>query len=80
MFRSSAHRLRSWLNGAGDLLGDAPPTEFEVEDPYLTHPHRRELRWERSRRAGSVPPRPAHCISPVRVASTDRGHDRSALS
>ncbi|HWF72951.1 MAG TPA: hypothetical protein VG186_06390 [Solirubrobacteraceae bacterium] len=30
------------------------------------HPHRRELRWVRDRRPGSVPHRRAHCISPVR--------------
>ncbi|MDQ6805118.1 MAG: hypothetical protein M3065_09140 [Actinomycetota bacterium] len=34
--------------------------------PPLPHPHRRELRWERKRRPGSLPHPPAHCISPVR--------------
>ena len=74
MFRSSAYRVRAWLAGAGDILGTDLEDEIAVEgDDAATHPHRRELRWERSRRSGTVPARPAHCISPVRAAS-DRGH------
>jgi hypothetical protein len=42
--------------------------EAEIADggSYAAHPHRRPLRWERSRRPGTVAPRPSHCISPVR--------------
>jgi hypothetical protein len=60
MFQSSAKRLRAWLSLVDDVLGDPP-----VQAP---HPHRRPLRLERQRRPGSVPARPAHCISPVRAA------------
>jgi hypothetical protein len=60
MFHSSAKRLRAWFKRAEDILGDAP-----VDAP--PHPHRRPLRWDRTRRAGSVQPRYAHCISPVRA-------------
>ena len=42
--------------------------DARAEDPPVDapHPHRLPLRWERDRRPGSVPARPAHCISPVR--------------
>ena len=85
MFRSSADRLRTWLTGAGDLLwGDYDAAEDTLQplvDPELessdrayhaTHPHRRDLRWKRERRPGTVPRRPAHCISPVRHARAQR--------
>jgi hypothetical protein len=42
------------------------------------HPHRRELRWERKRRPGSLPHPPAHCISPVRHKAGARRHQDSA--
>jgi hypothetical protein len=61
MFQSSSKRLRAWLRWTEDILGD-PPEDVQP------HPHRRELRWDRERRGGSVPARPAHCISPVRPA------------
>ena len=58
MFRSSLNRWRAWIERFEDILGDPP----DVAPP---HPHRRPLRWERTRRHGAVPERPAHCISPV---------------
>jgi hypothetical protein len=61
MFQSSGKRLRAWLSLVDDVLGDPP-----VDVP---HPHRRPLRLERERRPGSVPARPAHCVSPLRTAS-----------
>jgi hypothetical protein len=61
MFQSPAKRLRAWLSFVEDILGDPP-----VAAP---HPHRRPLRLERERRPGSVPARPAHCLSPVRGSS-----------
>jgi hypothetical protein len=72
MFHSPANRLRAWLNGAGDILGDPDEALDQSHEDFLTHPHRRELRWERARRPGAVPARPSHCISPVRSAP-DRG-------
>ncbi|HUO71984.1 MAG TPA: hypothetical protein VMU39_14540 [Solirubrobacteraceae bacterium] len=77
MFQSSSNRWRAWLSRFEDILGDpsvdAPP-----------HPHRLPLHWERTRRAGAVPARPAHCISPVRrtadVATTERDRAAERLS
>jgi hypothetical protein len=67
MFRSTLTRLRAVLELADDLLGDPydepqPPAQLHT----AVHPHRRPLRWERPRRPGSVPAKPAHCLSPVR--------------
>jgi hypothetical protein len=73
MFQSSANRLRVWLDRAGDILGDPPEAMDRDHEYHLTHPHRRDLRWERNRRPGMVRPRPAHCISPVRSAP-DHAH------
>lgn len=71
MFQSSAKRLRTWLRFAEDVLGDPP-----VQVP--PHPHRRPLRWERERRAGSVAPRPAHCLSSVRPVRDAVHRDQAA--
>jgi hypothetical protein len=69
MFQSSTKRLRAWLSVLDDVLGD-PPLET------TPHPHRRQLRCRHERRGGSVPARPAHCLSPVRADSDklERGH------
>jgi len=69
MFRSSVNRLRSWLRLAEDILGDGIPVDARP------HPHRRPLRWERTRRDGSVAARPTHCVSPVRAGSDAARHD-----
>ena len=66
MFQSSKTRLRAWLALADDLLGDPSDDAQNRLKPWATHPHRRPLRWERERRAGSVTPPPAHCLCPVR--------------
>ncbi|HEY2260365.1 MAG TPA: hypothetical protein VGH45_11660 [Solirubrobacteraceae bacterium] len=71
MFQSSAKRLRALLSLAEDVLGDPP----EPEAPH-PHPHRRPLRWEHQRRPGSVPPHPAHCLSPVRSGPGSERRDR----
>jgi hypothetical protein len=71
MFQSSSTRLRAWLKRAEDFLGDEPA------DPQ-PHPHRLPLRWERTRRAGSVPAPPAHCISPVRGTADLGERDKAA--
>jgi hypothetical protein len=71
MFQASKTRLRTWLERFDDILGDPP----EAAPP---HPHRTPLRWERDRRAGTVPPRPAHCISPVRAEPQHAGRSLAA--
>jgi hypothetical protein len=71
MFQSSKSRVRAWLERFDDVLGDPP----EAAPP---HPHRVPLRWDRARRPGSVPARPAHCISPVRSPADAREHDHVA--
>jgi hypothetical protein len=70
MFQSSAKRLRAWLSLADDLLGD-PPAAAQP------HPHRRELRWQRSRRPGAVSPRPSYCLCPVRGGSGPSKRERA---
>jgi hypothetical protein len=75
MFRTSFTRLRAWLETV-DVLGDSPDDAQALEEDFFEHPHRRPLRWERERRTGSVQPRPAHCLCPVRPAparSASRG-------
>jgi hypothetical protein len=66
MFQASKTRLRTWLERFDDILGDPP----EAAPP---HPHRTPLRWERDRRAGVVPARPAHCVCPVRAGKHSSG-------
>jgi hypothetical protein len=80
MFRSSLNRLLDWAEGAlapeDEHLGAAD--DRAPAPPPLRHPHRRELRWERQRRPGSLPHPPAHCISPVgRRVSGSRERDAS---
>jgi len=70
MFHSSKARLRALLDLVDDFLGDP-------EDVAPLHPHRVPLRWERERRPGAVPARPAHCMSPVRADSRRVGRDRA---
>ena len=67
MFQSSKKRLCAWLDVVDDMLVGDPPADTEAEPPlWDTHPHRRPLRWEHARRAGSVPAAQAHCLCPVR--------------
>jgi hypothetical protein len=78
MFRASTDRLRTWFTRVDealddvlgdsrvDMLGDSRADVLgESPVPVHRHPHRFPLRWQHDRRGGSVPPRPAHCISPV---------------
>lgn len=84
MFQSSMKRLRAWLDVVDDMLVGDPPADAHLEVPrWATHPHRRPLRWQRARRAGSVPAAPAHCLCPVqrmqsevvqRPSMRDSGH------
>lgn len=70
MFQVSKRRVRALMTMMDDLLGD-PDT------PPAPHPHRRPVRIERQRRPGSVAPRPAHCLSPVRP-TPGPGRERSS--
>jgi hypothetical protein len=58
MFQRSSRPLRALLSLFDDVLGDPV-------DQAARHPHRRPLRWQPERRAGSVASRPEYCISPV---------------
>jgi hypothetical protein len=93
MFHASAERLRSWMaridEALDDVLGDPPVVEHaggssiveHAGDPPIAggdHPHRTPLDWKRDRRGGSVPPRPAHCLSPVRQGVPVRQSDPAA--
>jgi hypothetical protein len=78
MFLASANRLRTWLRWAEDVLGDSPDDAHGDHDDYLSHPHRRPLRWERERRAGTVAAHPAYCISPVRASTAATRRDAAA--
>ena len=77
MFQSSKTRLRAWLALVDDVLDDVlgdPPADADLDlEPWATHTHRRPLRWGRERRAGTVPPPPAHCLCPVRPAPSSEG-------
>jgi hypothetical protein len=69
MFQASVKRFRTLLTLVDDVLGDPEP-------PAAPHPHRRPVRIERERRAGSVATRPMHCLSPVRRQSARVGRER----
>jgi hypothetical protein len=69
MFQLTPERLRRLLSLLDDVLGD-PPAEV-----INHHPHRRTLRWQPARRAGTVSARPAHCLSPIRMSTRQRMRD-----
>jgi hypothetical protein len=71
MFQSSLSRMRALLSRADEQTSELPA----VPAP---HPHRVPLRIERTRRAGSVPARPAHCISPVRASRESQSRDAAS--
>jgi hypothetical protein len=74
MFQSSKKRLRAWLDVVDEMLVGDPPVDAHAEPPgWATHPHRRPLRSQRTRRPGSIPEAPAHCLCPVRPAPSDVG-------
>jgi hypothetical protein len=67
MFPASVKRLRALMTLVEDVLGDDEP-------PAAPHPHRRPVRIQRQRRAGTVATRPTHCLCPVPVRPvTGRG-------
>jgi hypothetical protein len=66
-----------------DILGHPPDDPHVDAETWAAHPHRRPLRWQRERRAGSVPAPSAYCLSPVgpsrgveepRSANASNGH------
>ncbi|MFZ0091014.1 MAG: hypothetical protein WAL63_16020 [Solirubrobacteraceae bacterium] len=69
MFQASVKRFRALLTLVDDVLGDPEP-------PAVPHPHRRPVRIDRTRRSGSIAPRPAHCLSPVRPSADPGRRDR----
>jgi hypothetical protein len=71
MFQPSS-KFQLLLQIVDDALVGAPEAPLPSDE---RHPHRVPLRWEPTRRSGSVPARPAHCLSPVRqerVARAER--------
>jgi hypothetical protein len=60
MFQASVKRFRALMTLVDDVLGDPEP-------PAAAHPHRRPVRIQWERRAGTVATRPTHCLSPVPV-------------
>ena len=90
MFRSAISDLRTWWEAAtADILGgDLPPTPdvdapIEVVEDFATHrahPHREPLRPRLTRRGGSVAPRPAYCLSPVRHGDADPAEHQASLA
>lgn len=82
MFQSTKNRFQALLSLVDEVLA-APDEGFpepssQLPAAHLTHPHRRELRWERSRRPGAPRRPPAHCITPVRVERRQAGGVRSS--
>ena len=69
MFQLTPERLHRLLSLLDDVLGD-PPAEANTH-----HPHRRRLRWQPARRAGTVSARPAQCLSPIRMSTRQRMRD-----
>jgi hypothetical protein len=73
MFQLTPERLQRLLALVDEVLaGDFPEEEAD------NHPHRQPLRWQPSRRAGTISAAPAHCLSPVRMSSRQRMRDGAA--
>ncbi|MDQ6777542.1 MAG: hypothetical protein M3071_15310 [Actinomycetota bacterium] len=80
MFRASLNRILDWAENALAPIEDelaVGEDQVEVMTP-APHPHRRELRWDRKRRPGSIPHAPAHCVSAVRRKAEARTRQDSA--
>jgi hypothetical protein len=72
MFQASKKRLQHLLDVVDDMLVGAPEEHMEIAAP---HPHARTVRLRIERRAGTVPPRPAHCLSPIQRPAVQRTRD-----
>jgi hypothetical protein len=71
MFQVSKKRiaiLHTLLELVDDILADHP-------EEIAPHPHQRHVTLRIERRAGTVAPRPMHCLSPVRPPA-ERPRDR----
>ncbi|HLI59810.1 MAG TPA: hypothetical protein VKV21_09125 [Solirubrobacteraceae bacterium] len=75
MFQASKKRLQRLLDVVDDMLVGAPEEAFEDAAP---HPHTRRVMLRVERRAGTVPLRPAHCLSPIERPAARR-RDRDAV-
>ncbi len=72
MFQATKKRLQLLLDVVDDMLVGAPEEDMEIAAP---HPHARTVQLRIERRPGSVMPREAHCLSPVRRPTAHRGRD-----
>lgn len=71
MFQLTPERLNRLLTLLDDVLGDPI-------DEAQPHPHRQPLSWHPIRRPGTIAPRAAACLSPVRSRRLSRGVDTVA--
>jgi hypothetical protein len=77
MFQSPKKLMRTLLEVVDDMLVGEPEAPVAAEIP-APHPHRRPARVRIERRAGTVAPRPMHCVSPVRPVA-ERAASRDAV-
>jgi hypothetical protein len=73
MFHKASTPLGRLLSLIDDVLGDSV-------DEVAPHPHRRDLRWKRQRRPGSIPAPFEHCLTPVRVEVRAEGRRQTTAS
>jgi len=69
MFQVTKKRLQRLLDVVDDMLVGAPEQDTEIVAP---HPHTRTVQLRIDRRAGSVAPRTAHCLSPIQRPAVSR--------
>ena len=74
MFQLTPQRLQRLLDLVDDVLAGDPSDEEATQH----HPHRQPLRWQPSRRAGTVSAGSAYCLSPVRMSTRQRMRDGAA--
>ncbi|HET9124353.1 MAG TPA: hypothetical protein VFN65_05655 [Solirubrobacteraceae bacterium] len=72
MFQATKKRLQRLLDVVDDMLVGAPEEDMEIAAP---HPHVRTVQLRIERRAGTVAPRPAHCLSPLPRPAVRRSRD-----
>ncbi|HEY3772703.1 MAG TPA: hypothetical protein VGL69_06925 [Solirubrobacteraceae bacterium] len=72
MFQVTKKRLQLLLDVVDDMLVGAPEEDMEIAAP---HPHARTVQLRIERRAGSVAPRAAHCLSPIHRPAARRSRE-----
>jgi hypothetical protein len=72
MFYATKKRLQLLLDVVDDMLVGAPEEDMEIAAP---HPHARTVQLRIERRPGSVAPRNAHCLSPIRRPTAQRSRE-----